>query len=84
MRVVSKLVSADVKIVAAQLSSRRLVVEGRVEELVTFQLELGREDLRPLARALSWAIRERLAEHVPGPLARALVRRGPTGAARRE
>ncbi|MBX3272329.1 MAG: hypothetical protein KF729_18870 [Sandaracinaceae bacterium] len=72
MRIRGKLLSLDAAIVSATIADEQLVVEGLVEGMVAVRLELGRDDLAPLARAIGRALRARFAERGPPALVRAL------------
>ncbi len=74
MRVVSKMLTADVRIVSVRLEGRKVVVEGMVKEIMPMTVEMQPADLAPFFRAVAAPLREKLEGRLPGPLARLLVR----------
>ena len=70
MRVVSKFLTADVRIVRATLQGRRLVVEGVVKEMMPMTVEMDAADGPKMIGALVQPLREKLAERLPPRLGR--------------
>ena len=64
MRVESKFLTADVRIVSVQLHGRRLVVEGLVKGFLPMRVEVGPEDLRVLLEPLRQRLHRLLPEAV--------------------
>lgn len=50
MRVVSKFLTADVRLIKMSLAGRKLVVEGTVKEMMPMTVELSLEDVRASVR----------------------------------
>lgn len=69
MRVVSKFLTADVRIVRVSLAGRTMVVEGVVKEIMPMTVELSPGDLREMLRAASEPVRARIAKRLPARLA---------------
>ncbi|MCZ7680781.1 MAG: hypothetical protein M5U28_19215 [Sandaracinaceae bacterium] len=61
MKVVSKFLTAEVRIVRVAIEGRQLVVEGMVKEIMPMRVEMGLDDAKLMARALVAGLRERLA-----------------------
>lgn len=59
MKVISKFLTAEVRIVRVHVQSRRLVVEGVVKELMPMRVEVSPADAWTMLRALVRGVRER-------------------------
>ncbi|MBI4613822.1 MAG: hypothetical protein HY720_09450 [Planctomycetes bacterium] len=60
MKITSKFLTAEARIMSAKIEKRKLVIEGLVKEFMPMTIEIGGKDLAELLRAL-----------VPGRRARA-------------
>ena len=69
MKVISKFLTAEVRIVRVRLAGRTMVVEGLVKELMPMTVELTPRDLREMLRVASGPVRERIARRLPARLA---------------
>ncbi len=73
MRVVSKFMTADVRIVRVTYEDGQIVVEGMVKEFMPMTVKMGPSDVAEMAMAVSRPLRERLASRLPARLKSALV-----------
>ena len=69
MKVISKFLTAEVRITKVTLAGRKIVVEGMVKELLPMTVELAADDIRTMVLAATAPLRERLARRLPGRLA---------------
>jgi len=69
VKVISKFLTADVRLVRVRLAGRTMIVEGLVKELMPMTVELSPSDIREVLRVASTPWRERLARHLPARLA---------------
>lgn len=65
MRVESKFLTADARVVAIERVGRRIVVHGLVKEFMPMKVEFGPEDLGELLRVLSNPIVRRVDRALP-------------------
>lgn len=65
MRVESKFLTADARVVAIERVGRRIVVHGLVKEFMPMKVEFGPEDLGELLRVLSNPIVRRVDRVLP-------------------
>jgi hypothetical protein len=72
MRVVSKFLTADVRVVSVRLEGRKVVVEGVVKEMMPMTVEMDVGDAGQMALALVGPLRDRIRRLLPARL-RALV-----------
>lgn len=68
MKVVSKLMTADVRMVRVRLDGRRLVLEGVVKEIMPMTVELEPRDVIAFASAVTRPLRASIASRLPEPL----------------
>lgn len=76
MKVVSKFLTADVRIVRVRLAGRTMILEGLVKELMPMTVELAPSDLREMLRVASAPVRARIAKRLPARLAAVLTPKG--------
>ena len=69
MKVISKFLTAEVRITKVTLAGRKIVVEGMVKELLPMTVELSADDVRTMVLAVAAPLRERLAQRLPARLA---------------
>lgn len=74
MRVVSKMLTADVRVVRVALEDGKMVMEGMVKEIMPMRVEMTRADVAEMLRVASLPLRERLAARLPERIRRVLVR----------
>jgi len=73
MRVVSKFLTADVRIVRVTLAGRKMVVEGLVKEFMPMTVEMSPADARQMVIAFAQPLRRWLAHRLPGRFGAALA-----------
>ena len=60
MKIVSKFLTADMRVTSVRLQGRSIVVEGLVKELMPMTVEIDAADVREFARVLVEPLRARL------------------------
>jgi hypothetical protein len=73
MKVESKFLTAEVQITGAELSARRVVIDGLVKGFMPMKVIVDGNDLKRLIQLLLKPVLERLESMLPGPLGRALA-----------
>jgi hypothetical protein len=76
VRVVSKSLTADVRLTRVAWTGSKLLVEGMVKEIMPMTVELAPADLARMARLLAAPLATRVAERLPAALRGALGRYG--------
>lgn len=73
MRVVSKFLTADVRITRVAFEGRKVVIEGLVKQMLPMTVQLEPADALEMLRAVAAPLRRRLAAVLPAPLAARLA-----------
>ncbi len=60
MKIVSKFLTADMRVTSVRLQGRSIVVEGLVKEFMPMTVEIDAADVREFARVLVEPLRARL------------------------
>ena len=73
MRVVSKFLTADVRITRVAIEGRKVVIEGMVKQMLPMTVELAPADALEMLHAAATPLRRRLADLLPAALAARLA-----------